>query len=83
MPKRTVQIDEPGHKRVEEVAAHFRMSQLGATSLLVRAATDERVRELATEIAADFRNQRGTATDEARSRGPAVGAGSAVDPGSG
>ena len=79
MAKRTVQIDEVGHQRVEEVAEHFRMSQMGATSLLVRAATDERVRELATEIAAGFRNQRG----EARSRGPAVGAGSAMDPGSG
>ena len=52
---KTTQIDDAGHARIEQVARHFRMTQSGAASLLVRAATDDRIRELATEVAGQFR----------------------------
>lgn len=52
MAKRiTIQIDEEGRDRVEEVAAHFSLTQAGAASLLVRAATDARIAELVIETA--------------------------------
>ena len=67
MPK-TIQIDDDGHARVEQVAQYFRMTQGGAASLLIRAATDERIRELAAEAAAGFK------TPPAKPEAPAAAA---------
>ena len=53
-----IQIDEPGRDRVEAVANHFSMTQSGAASLLVRAATDERIAELVRETAAKLGRDR-------------------------
>ena len=50
-PRITIQIDEQGRDRVEAVAAHFSLTQSGAASLLVRAATDEKIAELVIETA--------------------------------
>ena len=54
MPK-TVQIDADGHARVSHVAEHFGFTQERAASLLVRAATDKRIRQLAAETAERFK----------------------------
>ena len=54
MPKRSVrsvQIDEAGHRRVEELAKLVGLTQEAAASVLVKAARDEHVRELLTEAA--------------------------------
>ena len=59
MAKRiTIQIDALGRDRVEALAAHFNMTQAGAASLLVRAATDERIAELVRETAAKLGRDR-------------------------
>ena len=49
MPRRTVQIDEAGHQRVEETAREMGFTQETAASILVQAATTDRIRELVTE----------------------------------
>jgi len=61
----SVQIDQAGRKRVEEVAAHFGMTQAGAASLLVRAATDDRVRQLVTELAGRLGDDRSARPESA------------------
>ena len=49
MPKtKSVQIDEAGYNRVQELAEQLSLTQAGAASLLVRAATPDRIRELVT-----------------------------------
>ena len=59
MAKRiTIQIDALGRDRVEAVANHFSMTQSGAASLLVRAATDERIAELVIETAGQLAHDR-------------------------
>ena len=51
MPKTTwsVQIDEAGYDQVQKLAVQLSLTQAGAASLLVRAATPDRIRELVTE----------------------------------
>ena len=51
MPKTkwSVQIDEVGYNLVQELAVQLSLTQAGAASLLVRAATPDRIRELVTE----------------------------------
>ena len=58
MAKRSVQIDELGHARVEAVARQVGLTQEAAASLLVRAATDVRVRELLAEAAGRLQSDR-------------------------
>ena len=43
MKRRSVQIDDAGHQRVEMVARQMGFTQEAAASLLVRAATDDLV----------------------------------------
>ena len=54
--RRSVQIDEVGHRRVEEVARQVGLTQEAAASVLVRAATNERVQELIAEAASRLRS---------------------------
>ena len=49
MKNKSVQIDSAGYNRVQELAEQLGLTQAGSASLLVRAATPDRIRELVTE----------------------------------
>ena len=46
---KSVQIDSAGYNLVQELAEQLGLTQAGSASLLVRAATPDRIRELVTE----------------------------------
>ena len=47
----SIQIDEGGHQRIERVAEHYMLTQAGAASVVVRAATDKMIKREMRKLA--------------------------------
>ena len=70
----TVQIDEAGHQRIEQLAAYYGLTQAGAASLVVGAAADEHIRTRIKSLAEKQPESGGEVTGVSSEAGEVVAA---------